>query len=76
MDKYQLERIPVAYWKSVRNTLDGLGKFAGSIQEAITEATVMQDFDAMVGRPEETSKPEEDSDEAKPAKKPGKKKSS
>lgn len=52
MEQHGLKRIGVTHWKSVRTTIDGLGKFAGSIQEAITDATVMNDFDAMVNNPE------------------------
>lgn len=52
MEQHGLKRIRVTHWKSVRTTIDGLGKFAGAIQEAITDATVMNDFDAMINNPE------------------------
>lgn len=60
VDSHRLEKVSVAYWKSVRNTLDGLGKFAGSIQEAITEATVLNKFDAMVGEEASETPPQKE----------------
>ncbi len=76
MEQHGLKRIGVAYWKSVRTTMDGLSKFAGSIQEAITEATVMTDFDGMINNDllEEIKSGKAETEEAKPTKKGGKKK--